>query len=68
MKVTSSPSASVAVTVSIAVWFSAALKVADEVKTGELSLTLVTLTVMSWVLELTPSLTVRVAVYELWVS
>ena len=31
VKVTLSPSASVAVTVSIAVWFSAALKVADEV-------------------------------------
>ena len=47
MKVTSSPSASVAVTVLIAVWFSAALKVALEVKTGALSLTLVTLTVIS---------------------
>ena len=39
-------SASVAVTVSIAVWFSAALKVALEVKTGA-SLTSVTLTVIS---------------------
>jgi hypothetical protein len=47
VKVTSSPSASVAVTVPIAVWFSAALKVADEVKLGLLSFTLVTLTVMS---------------------
>ena len=47
MKVTLSPSASVAVTVSIAVWFSAALKVALEVKTGEFSLTSVTLTVIS---------------------
>ena len=44
---TESPSASVAVTVPIAVWFSAALKVADEVKTGEPSLASVTLTVMS---------------------
>ena len=34
MNVTASPSASVAVTVPIAVWFSAAVKVADEVKTG----------------------------------
>ena len=46
MKVTLSPSASVAVTVSIAVWFSAALKVAPEVNTGA-SLTSVTLTVIS---------------------
>ena len=34
-EVTSHLSASVAVTVPIAVWFSAALKLADEVKTGE---------------------------------
>ena len=34
MKATSSPLASVAVTVPIAVWFSAALKVADEVNIG----------------------------------
>ena len=47
VKVMSSPSASVAVTVPIAVWFSAALKVASEVKTGALSLTSVTLTVIS---------------------
>ena len=46
-KLTLSPSASVAVTVPIANWFSAALKVADEVKTGELSLTSVTLTVIA---------------------
>ena len=45
MKVTLSPSASVAVTVPIANWFSAALKVALEVKTGA-SLTSVTLTVI----------------------
>ena len=42
-----SPSASVAVTVPIAVWFSSALKVASEVKTGELSFTFVTLTVIA---------------------
>ena len=41
VKVISSPSASVAVTVPIAVWFSAALKVASEVKTGATSFTLV---------------------------
>ena len=62
VKVTSSPSTSVAVTVPIAVWFSAALKVASEVKLGLLSFTLVTLTVMSWVVELVPSLAVTVAV------
>ena len=42
-----SPSASVAVTVPMAVWFSSALKVVFDVKAGELSLTLVTLTVIS---------------------
>ena len=47
VKVTSSPSASVAVTVPIAVWFSAALKVASEVNSGATSFTLVTLTVIS---------------------
>ena len=47
VKVISSPSASVAVRVPIAVWFSAALKVADEVKAGAISLTLVTLTVIA---------------------
>ena len=46
VKVTSSPSASVAVTVPIAVWFSSAVKVALEVKLGLLSFTLFTLTVM----------------------
>ena len=46
VKVTSSPSASVAVTVPIAVWFSAALKVALDVNAGA-SLTSVTLTVIS---------------------
>ena len=61
MKVTLSPSASVAVTVSIAVWFSAALKVDEEVNAGA-SLTLVTLTVISWVVVLVPSLAVTVAV------
>jgi len=47
VKVTLSPSPSVAVTVPIAVWFSAALKVVDEVKTGT-SLTSVTLTETVW--------------------
>ena len=61
MKVTPSPSSSVAVTVPIAVWFSAALKIEPEVKTGT-SLTSVTLTVMSWVVEFVPSVAVTVAV------
>ena len=56
-KVTESPSASLAVTVPMAVWFSAALKVAEEVKTGELSSTLVTLMVTAWLVVLVPSLT-----------
>ena len=46
----------------IAVWFSAALKVASEVKTGELSFILLTLTVMACVAELSSvSTTVTVA-------
>ena len=58
MKVTLSPSASEAVTVPIAVWFSAALKVADEVKAGELSLRLLIVTVIGWVADKLPSVTV----------
>jgi len=61
LKVKVAFSGSVAVTVPIAVWFSAALKVAEEVIDGT-SLTFVTLTVMSWVVELVPSLAVTVAV------
>ena len=49
MKVTASPSASVAVTVPIAVWFSAALKVASEVNWGATSLTLVIAIMTSFV-------------------
>jgi len=48
VKVTVSPSSSVAVTVSIAVWFSAALKVALEVKTGADAFGLIEI-VISWV-------------------
>ena len=55
VKVTSSTSASVAVTVPIAVWFSAALKLAFEVNAGELSLTFVTVTVTPWVVVFVPS-------------
>ena len=62
MKVISSPSASVADTVPIAIWFSGALKVASEVNSGAISFTFVTLTVISWVVELVPSLAVNVAV------
>ena len=47
MKVTESPSASVAVTVPMDVWFSAALKVASEVNSGAMSFTLVTLTMIA---------------------
>ena len=61
MKVTVSPSSSVAVTVSIAVWFSAALKVALEVKTGADAFGVIEI-IISWVDELTPSLAVTVAV------
>ena len=68
VKLTSSPSASVAVTVPIAVWFSAALKVASEVNSGAISFTLVTLTVMAWVSVFVPSLAVTVAVYVVLVS
>ena len=63
VKATSSPSASVAVTVPMAVWFSSELKVVFEVNTGELSFTFVTLTVISWVAELSSvSTTVIVAI------
>ena len=62
VKVRSSPSSSVAVTLPIDVWFSSALKVVLEVNTGELSFTFVTLTVISWVAELSSvSTTVTVA-------
>ena len=62
VNVTSSPSVSVAVTVPIAVWFSAALKVASEVNSGATSFTLVMLTVISWVVVLVPSEADTVAV------
>jgi len=47
VNVTSSPSASVAVTEPTDVWFSAALKTAEEVNAGAISFTFVTLTVIS---------------------
>ena len=50
-----------AATVPIAVLFSATLKVALDVNVGA-SLTFVTLTVISWVVEFIPSLAVTVAV------
>ena len=46
VNVTSSPSASVAVTVPIASWFSGVSKTASEVKTGATSFTFVTLIVI----------------------
>ena len=61
VKVTESPSASLAVAVPLLVWFSAALKVAAEVKAGSLSLTLVTLMVTAWLVVLVPSEVVTVA-------
>ena len=68
VKVTSSPSASVAITVPIAVWFSAALKVASEVNSGATSLTLVMAMVISLVTVSVPSVKDRVIIYELLVS
>ena len=68
MNVTESPSASVAVTVPIAVWFSAALKVASEVNSGAISFTLLILTVISCVVEFVPSLAVTIALYKVLVS
>ena len=62
VKLIESPSASVTAAVPIAVWFSAAENVASEVKIGELSFKLLMLTVISWVVELVPSLDVTVAV------
>ena len=60
--VISLPSASEAVTVPMAIWFSSTVKVASEVKLGALSFMLVIVTVMSCVAELVPSLAVTVAV------
>ena len=68
MKVTEPPSASVAVTVSMAVWFSAALRVADEVKTGELSFTFVILIVISLLEVDLPSVRDKVIKYDVLVS
>ena len=68
MKVTSSPSASVAVTVPIAVWFSAALKVASEVNSGAASFISMIAIVTSFVTVSVPSVKVRVIEYEVLVS
>ena len=54
------PSGSLTETLPIDVWFSAAEKVADELKDGA-SFTLVTVTVMSWVTGLVPSVADTVA-------
>ena len=59
--VNDAPSGSLTETLPIDVWFSAAEKVADELKDGA-SFTLVTVTVMSWVTGLAPSVAVTVAV------
>ena len=68
VKVMPSPSASVAVTVTTAVWFSSALNVVEELNSGKLSLTLIMVMEISWVVSLTPSLAVTVAVYSDLVS
>ena len=60
MKVISSSSASVATTDPIAVWFSAALKVASEVNSGATSFTLVIAIAISLVTVSAPSVRVRV--------
>ena len=61
-------SASAATTVPITDLFSSILKDSDELKIGELSFKLFTLTVMSWVTGVGPSVTVTVAVNEVLVS
>ena len=68
LKLTESPSASVAVNVPIAVWFSATLKVALEVNSGAISLTLVILIVISLVTVAVPSVKDSVMTYEDLVS
>ena len=60
MKEISSLSASVAVTVATDSSFSLIEKVADEVNTGSLSFKLFILTVITWELEFSPSLTVTI--------
>ena len=62
------PSWSVAITVPIVVWFSAALNVDSEVMTGAISLTLVIEIVTSFVTVSVPSVKDRVITYELLVS
>ena len=63
-KVIPSPSASVASTVPIAVWFSLATKLDEEVIVGGLlpSSKSITVTVIFWVVSSVPSLAVTVAV------
>ena len=65
---TESPSASVAVTVPIAVWFSAAVNVADDVTVGA-SFASVIVTEMSWRVSAVPSeTTIVIGPYESSVS
>ena len=68
VKVIESPSTSEAVTVPIAVWFSAALKVASEVNSGATSLTLAMAIVISLVTVSVPSVKVSVIEYDVLVS
>ena len=59
---------SVAVTVPIAVWFSTAVKLAEDVNTGAVSSTSVMVTVTFCVELFVPSVTVTVAVIDFVVS
>ena len=68
VKVGEVPSASVAVMLPMAVWFSAALKVALEVKTGALSLIFVIFMVMSLVIVSIPSVKDNISEYEFFTS
>ena len=62
VKTISSPSSSVAETVPMEFWFSAALKVDPDEKTGAISFRFVIAIVKSCEVELTPSVAVTVAV------
>ena len=68
LKLKLSPSGSLAVTIPIAVWFSAALKVASEVKTGAASFISIIVIVIFLVTVSVPSVNVNVIEYELLVS
>ena len=68
VKAISSPSASVAITVPIAFWFSAALKTGSEVNSGSLSLTLLIVIEIVLFTVSVPSVRVSSIEYEFLVS